>query len=268
VNGAAGTSPTFTWKPTSTLEYELCFKCHSGFTQLPAGDPAHPSRWALDKAVELNPSNASYHPIEAAGTNATTAMANSLAGSSPYKLWTFQTDSTIRCVHCHGDSQLATPATPPGTDAQLAPHAAPNRGLLMAPYRDRVLKPPSLPSRDSPLAPCHGESPMVDFSGDQNPATNFSFHGYHLNAIDAEGGGGLDIDVDGAGDGNAVCAECHFRIHGSSEAVDGQADNARLVNFAPNVQPYRGVLEWTGTPGGGSCTLICHGVTHSGDTYP
>jgi len=270
VNGVAGTSPTYTWNPTSTLEYQLCFKCHSGFTQLPANDPAHPSRWSLDKAVEFNPSNASYHPVEAAGTNATAAMANSLSGTSPYKLWTFQTDSTIRCVNCHGDSRLSTPGSPPGADARLAPHAVPNRSLLMAPYRDRTLKPAAEPYSAADFAlcfQCHAESPMVDFSGDPNGATRFSFHGYHLNAIDAEGLGGLDIDVAGQGEGNAICAECHFRIHGSSEAVNGQADNARLVNFAPNVRPYGGVLRWTGTAAGGSCTLICHGITHSNWSY-
>jgi predicted CXXCH cytochrome family protein len=270
VNGAAGTSPTYTWNPATTLEYELCFKCHSGFTELPPQDPAHPSWWSLDKGVELNPANASYHPIEAAGTNATPAMSNSLSGTSPYKLWTFQTDSTVRCVDCHGDSRLADPASPPDAGAPLAPHAVPNQSLLMAPYRDRLLKPAAQPYDAADFAlcyQCHGESPMVDFSGDPNDATNFRYHGYHLNAIDAEGLGGTDIDVDGAGAGNALCAECHFRIHGSSDPVDGQADNTRLVNFAPNVQPYRGVLSWTGTSTGGSCTLICHGITHSNWSY-
>ena len=70
-NGAAGTAPTYTLETTSSFEYQLCFKCHSGFTQLPAQDPAHPSRWALDKGVELNPANVSYHPVEAAGKNQT-----------------------------------------------------------------------------------------------------------------------------------------------------------------------------------------------------
>ncbi len=91
-NGAAGTAPTYTLETTSSFEYQLCYKCHSGFTQLPAQDPAHPSRWALDKGVELNPANVSYHPVEAAGKNQTPAMALSLAGTSPYKLWAFETD--------------------------------------------------------------------------------------------------------------------------------------------------------------------------------
>jgi len=32
VNAAAGDAPTYTLNPTSALEYQLCFKCHSGYT--------------------------------------------------------------------------------------------------------------------------------------------------------------------------------------------------------------------------------------------
>ncbi len=270
VNGSAGSSPTYTWTPTSTLEYQLCFKCHSGFTQLPAQDPAHPSRWELDKSVELNPSNASYHPIEAPGTNATAAMATSLSGTSPFKLWTFSTGSVIRCVSCHGDASLATPASPPSDAAQLAPHAGPNRGLLMAPYRDRTLKPQGQDYTAADFAlcyQCHAESPMVDLSGDANSATNFNYHGVHLNLAFFYGVGGTDIDVAGAGQGNLVCSECHFRIHGTTYAVNGQPSNPRLINFAPDVQPYRGTLRWSPTATGGTCTLTCHGVDHPGWSY-
>lgn len=41
----------------------------------------------------------------------------------------------------------------------------------------------------------------------------------------------------GAGQGNARCAECHFRSHGPSDAP------------------------------GGSCTLTCHGKDHQGVRY-
>jgi predicted CXXCH cytochrome family protein len=269
-NGVAGSSPTYTWNTTSALEYQLCFKCHSGFTQLPTNDPAHPSRWSIDKGVELNPANLSYHPVEAAGTNQTTAMAASLAGTSPYKLWTFQTDSTIRCVNCHGDPSVLDAATPPEPGSTLAPHASQERGLLTAAYRDRELKPngEAYDAADFALCYlCHAESPMVDASGDPNVATNFTYHGSHLNLAAYEGVGGQDIDTDGAGQGNAVCAECHFRIHGTTNAVDGQPQTSRLVNFAPNVQPVNGVLRWSQTSTGGSCTLICHGFTHRGWSY-
>ena len=41
----------------------------------PPTPASRPRRRPLDKAVELNPANASYHPVEAAGTNSTHAMA-------------------------------------------------------------------------------------------------------------------------------------------------------------------------------------------------
>ena len=273
-NGAAGAAPTYTWKLGSTFEYELCFKCHSGYTQLPAQDSSHPSRWALDKAVELNPANVSYHPIEAAGKNQTSAMALSLEGTSPYKLWQFSTDATIRCESCHGDGAAADPASPPDPGAELDNHSSTNRGILIAPYQDRTLNVPGLyKAQNFALCyVCHAEAPMVDDSGDVRTDTNFSFHGYHMGAIAGIGTGGQDIDVPGAGRGNALCAECHFRIHGSALAVNGQPPATGLVNFAPNVQRLPGAPMFTAaTPTSlGTCTLVCHGKAHVnyGYDYP
>ena len=247
-NGAAGTAPTYTLETTSSFEYQLCYKCHSGFTQLPAQDPAHPSRWALDKGVELNPANVSYHPVEAAGKNQTLAMALSLAGTSPYKLWAFETTDTVRCLNCHGEDSVATETPVPGADARLDNHASANRGVLIAPYKDRELNARGLyQAQNFALCyVCHAEAPMVDDSGDLRSDTNFSWHGYHMNDISGEGRGGLDIDVPGAGPGNATCAECHFRTHGTALAVNGQPPATGLVNFAPNVQPRAG--SWSSCP--------------------
>lgn len=269
VNGPAGSEPAYTWTRTSAFEYELCFKCHSGFTELPARDPDHPSRWAIDKAVELNPANLSYHPVQAAGTNATSQMSASLAGTSPYKLWNFEVDSTIRCLNCHGNGDLLVPGTPP--EARLSNHASRNRGILLENYRDRSLL-GSLETYDAAdfalCYLCHAEAPMVDDSGDPRADTNFGWHGFHLNAILGIGTLTGDIDTDGAGRGNAVCAECHFRIHGTTDAVDGQPPTTRLVNFAPNVQPQNGVIAFDPAgPGLGSCTLTCHGEPHTGFLY-
>ena len=112
-------------------------------------------------------------------------------------------------------------------------------------------------------------------SNSSSAPTNFSLHQKHLTIIGGKGNGGTDIDTPGAGQGNAVCAECHFRIHGTALAYQvGDRNNTRLVNFAPNVTPSGGVLRWTPTVGGGgSCTLTCHGkdhlvVTESGDLRP
>jgi predicted CXXCH cytochrome family protein len=274
VSYALDGTPTYTWKPAAAYEYELCFKCHSGFTQLkPQAGGA--SRWALDKAVELNPDNPSFHPVLAAGTNDTNQMTLSLKGTSPYKLWTFTTASTVRCVNCHGDPRLANPDAPPAAGQRLAPHAVENRGMLIANLRDRQLKLPSDPYDDTDFAlcyVCHAEAPFVEPFGDGTPETNFSFHGLHIvSTATFTGSSGGTVDDPGAGRGNAICAECHFRTHGTSYRVDGQDPGPRLVNFAPNVQPYQGSgqyagqLQWDAT--NRSCTLTCHGQNHGARTY-
>jgi hypothetical protein len=304
LNGAPGSAPTYTFlsgvtdsvnedDPVTnlnpiTLEYQLCFKCHSGFTNLPTNNPLKPSRDALDKGVELNPNNASFHPVEAKGKNETVAMQASLDGASPYKLWNFNTTSTIRCLNCHAGGATDPAATPPlplpGTS--LAPHASSNRGILLENYKDRVLKPrvdvvvggvavdkAAYNAGDFALCyVCHAEAPFV-LNGTSSSATNFSLHSVHLNEYAGKGDPGTDIDVAGDGGGNAICAECHFRIHSTTNKVS-EPGGSRLVNFAPNVVqfvPVSGPAEpitWTpGVTSGGSCTLTCHLHKHKDAPY-
>ncbi len=272
---------------TGSFEYQLCFKCHSGFTQLTshASEPAasRPSWWALDKGIELDPLNAtSFHPVEARGTNQTPAMTLSLAGASTYKLWNFTATDTVRCTNCH-----AGPTTPPAgttSDALLPVHASSQRGILVAPYRDRQLKPAgeTYASADSALCYlCHAEAPMTDPTA--TTATNFagtpgapfaatyqSLHALHLAGIGTLSTGTAGaIDTPGAGPGNATCAECHFRLHSTALAYNlNDRGNTRLVNFAPDVIPAGGTLSWTSTGvSQGSCTLTCHGYTHKAVAY-
>lgn len=262
------------------LEYQLCYRCHASPATLPSNSGQPPSRYALDKALEFDPGNASYHPIESAGTNQTAALANSLAasGTSPYKLWSWQTTSTIRCLNCHADARIAEAALgPPPADPPLAAsvslqvHASTQRGILLAPYQDRTLNGPVEPYQAADFALCylcHAEAPFVDRSGAVRADTNFRYHGMHVsdpNTMREKGFDGSDIDTPGYGSGFAICAECHFRIHSSAFAADGKAPGLRLVNFAPNVTALVGVpLDWQPrvdvTPG--SCTLKCHGAPH------
>ena len=279
VNGAAGSAPTYTFlngvTDVVTREYQLCFKCHSGSTTLTSNAGLKPSQYALDKGVELNPNNPSFHPVEAAGTNQTTKMAASLAGPSPYKLWNFTTASTVRCVNCHASSATpgVTPPLPPLPlpGSSLAPHTSSNRGILLSNYRDRVLASTNAAYNDGDFAlcyTCHSNTPFATDGGGTD-RTNFFLHGYHTAKLSGMGSSNTDIDTPGAGGGNAICAECHFRLHSTTNKVGAQAvSGSRLVNFAPNVQPYNGVISWTpGTVGRGSCTLTCHGVPHSPRSY-
>ena len=275
-NGAAGTLPTYTFLDGTvqpvTHEYQLCFKCHSGYTQLPADIPGKPSTDETDTAVEFNPNNPSFHPVEAAGTNQSAAMQASLDGTSPYKLWNFSIGGTVRCLNCHASSQTPDTADP-GSD--LTPHTSANRGILIRSYQDRTLASTNAAYSSGDFAlcyVCHAEAPFANASGPgSTTATNFSLHGLHLTQLAGYGSGGTDIDTAGDGQGNALCAECHFRIHSTADKTGTQqVDGTRLVSFAPDVQPdvTGGAISWTpnGT-GGGSCTLTCHGYTHTALGY-
>jgi predicted CXXCH cytochrome family protein len=279
-NGGANSAPNYAFLDGATgkvtLEYQLCLKCHSGSTVLLSKDPLHPSWWAEDKGIEFNPANGSFHPIEAPGKNATTAMANSLAGTSPYKLWTFTTDSTIRCVNCHGDSRKFDTTSPPAAGSDLSPHADQYRGILIQNYRDRSLKLFTEPYQSSDFAlcyVCHAEAPFSDASGSPRTDTNYRYHGFHLTSIRNFGNINGDIDTAGAGRGDAICSECHFRSHSTAFAGDFRTSpqsgtDAGLVNFAPDVTPYNGVIEWIRTgPSSGTCTLTCHGKGHEDASY-
>ena len=160
VSGVTASTPQ-TWNNPITYEYELCLKCHSSYTTLLSYTKE--SYKKTDKRAEFDPVNASYHPVEAAGKNTTTAMANSLAGG---KLWQFTTSSTIRCTNCHGNYRLVgNPPTPnvPASSARLAPHTSPYRSILIANYRDRQLKTSAeaYSTNDFDLCYlCHSETPF------------------------------------------------------------------------------------------------------------
>lgn len=266
-NGIGGTAPTYTWLDGTTtpvqFEYQLCFKCHSSFTTLPVNTSGKPSRDVTDVAKEFNPNNDSFHPVEAKGRNATAKMAASLAGSSPYKLWTFTVNDTVRCTSCHASgSALGTPAA----GDSLAPHTSQNRGILIAAYKDRTLRLAGEAYRAADFALCflcHTDSP---FNGSgSTTATAFNLHNMHVRGIDGEGGlDSTSIDTAGAGKGNAICSECHFRTHGTGATAN---QNLRMVEFSPNIEPFNGTLQWTHTATGGTCTLVCHGQEHDGESY-
>jgi predicted CXXCH cytochrome family protein len=264
--GVAATSP-LTWKDPVSYEYELCLKCHSGYTQLLTYGAE--SEKKKDKAVEIDPTNASYHPVRAPGTNSTTEMENSLAGGT---LWQFTTASTVRCVNCHANSGLL--AGSPAWYGNLAPHASQNRGLLLANYRDRDLKPTGegYDAVEFDLCfLCHSPAPFATGDEESPPRidTNFQLHGFHMIGIAGDAGASLDIDTPGAGEGNAICAECHFDLHSTSLApYAGNQDYSRGVNFAPNVEPLAPNAEpqWSG-PTTRTCALVCHGESHDGYSY-
>lgn len=99
-NGAAGTIPLYDFRfandtSVPVLEYEICFKCHSSWTQQPPGEQ--------DLARLLNTSNPSFHPVEGPGKNPGIAPGAFAGGKNAA--------STIHCSECHGsdDAELKGP---------------------------------------------------------------------------------------------------------------------------------------------------------------
>ncbi len=263
MTGSAGVaaSPAYAYKNPVTLESEVCFKCHSASTTLLSYSKE--SYKKTDKIYEFNPANASYHPVGAPGKNVGPQMATSLAGGSR---WRFTTADTIRCVNCHGDPRVANPAA----DARLGVHTSPNRGMLIANYRDRTLKSSGEAYTANDFALCYLCHSAAPFTGN-SAATRFTEHDKHVSNIGGSGLASTDIDTAGAGRGRAICAECHYRIHSTSLAPwAANRTYSSGVNFAPNVQPVSGEVAplWSRTADGGSCTLRCHGENHSPENYP
>lgn len=137
--GAGGVAPswpaawnapnTFTYKepiglttnPTGTIvtnEYEICLRCHSAFSSIPAT--------MTDQAKEFNINNSSYHSV----------VQVNAGGATPRftpTLWTagsgFSDDSTMYCADCHGNDNLIGPQ---GT------HGSSNANLTVLPWAVRA----------------------------------------------------------------------------------------------------------------------------------
>lgn len=256
-------APTYTFIARGTdtnYEYELCLKCHSSFTTLSSNDGWAPSKWYLDFGRLINPNNTSFHPITAAGKNKTLALGNNLAGDpdDTYHMYTtFNVNSVIACTSCHGRPGGGT-------------HATGNPGILAFRYRSENLK---LSTESYNVAEfklcftCHSDIP---FQRVDSTYTNFSEHYGHMVTYKGTGTAGGTVNDDGNGDGVALCSECHWNSHSSGQSDAAQTlSGMRLVQFAPNVQPYGGKIEYITRNGStpGSCTLVCHGYTHNATAY-
>jgi short subunit dehydrogenase-like uncharacterized protein len=134
-------------------------------------------------------------------------------------------------------------------------------------YRDRGLKSAgeNYAAADFALCfQCHAEAPFTS-GGGSSTATNFRLHSRHMTNIGGKSAS-TDIDTPGAGPGRAICAECHYRVHGQGANASGNPSGTRLVNFAPNVTASSGgQLRWD--PATRTCYITCHGDNHNPERY-
>ena len=174
----------------------------------------------------------------------------SLSGTSPSKLWTF--DSVIHDPLRELPRRTLTSRTRrtrPAAKATLDNHAGPNRGILIAPYRDRQLLGQASRSYDatdfSLCYVCHAEAPMVDGTGDVRTDTNFNWHGLHLQRHLAQRHRQPGHRHGGRGPGQRRSARSATSGPTARRSPSAARRQPRASSkLAPDVQPLNGTLRF------------------------
>ncbi|MHB1342609.1 MAG: cytochrome c3 family protein [Coriobacteriia bacterium] len=192
VNNTAGANITYDDAQPVANEYEVCFKCHSGYSSLEGG---------RNIASEVNTQNASVHAIE-----------ETYVADAPTS--TFETgwdnDSVLFCSDCHGNADTSAGAV-------KGAHVSPAAPLLVGPYLG------TLPADGTLLCyDCHKESvyltgPPVDngtaslfYDGD---LAKPQLHSLHVN------------------DHGFGCATCHVSHGSPTENRLMRADTGYALNL-------------------------------------
>jgi len=291
-NGGAGTEPGYAVKSPVAEEYELCFKCHSGWTTQPnsvlyadaSGTPLKQG----NKALESNPNNSAFHPVEGPGRNISSNLNAQLAAAG------LSTSSVLKCTDCHNSNATADES---GTAANSTfrpkgPHgstnnsnlSSPNHLVLRAFYYTDIAGPTTWdPANFALCFMCHDQFTLM---GDSNlwswGKTNFDNPGWYNEHFEH-----LYLGV-GVG---VTCRNCHYNIHSNQAAPNTMYQyrttagvwqpetstpppgiKTHLVNFSPDL---RRTLAGTGTPlwridltiNRRSCYVVCHGYRMNGAQY-
>ena len=204
LNGAAGTAPAYTFVPGSdtltapVAEYQLCFKCHSSWTTQPTGQS--------DLALLLNPNNASYHPVEAAGRDL-------LIPSGAFEPG-WSASSLTLCSDCHRSD----------SGALRGPHGSLYPAILPRPYDPSPLPRPVMP--DEACFACHSNAVYAD-STSIGAARALSRFNEPCAAKGHVGHAAAEVP----------CGACHV-THGSATQphliVTGRSPGIVSINWTPN----------------------------------
>jgi thermitase len=268
--GASGVEPVysgtgapirFNFLDRVTYEYQFCFKCHSSYTTLStyrpdgvqnATTPAYTTDglWKLDRttrgqisesrdlALEFNPAEASFHPVEAVGKN-TTWTANTwaagaaTAGSTMCGGAPCSATSRLFCTDCHANANPAIGAN--------GPHGSPRLHILKgtADYITDDNDNDITHSSNELCFQCHAYATYFTGNNDR-----FGEHDRH------------DF---------AACYDCHD-THGSQNPhlINFNADHMTFNNGKNSITAYtHGTTVNTG-----SCDVACHGHNHNDTNYP
>jgi len=181
--------------------------------------------------IEFQGSNPSFHPVETIGKNP----------NVPSLLAPWTTSSRMYCTDCHNNDQ--GPGT--GGSGPNGPH-----GSLYVPILERqLLLSDYNPENSGSYAlcyKCHSRDSILSDQSFRGVSASGQDRGHRFHIVDQQ----------------TACTTCH-----DSHGVEQQA---RLINFNRDyVSPSSdGRLEYVSTgPGGGYCSLTCHGKDHAATSY-
>ncbi len=234
INGTGIIAPTY-----ASYEYEICFKCHadtaSGFPVVPRVINT------VNTRIEFSLTNPSYHPVAFTGKNLDVPSI-----PSTY-MPTMTASSVIYCTDCHdSDESVSIGGTGP-----RGPHGSIYRPLIRQ-RCETADNTPESPDNYALCYRCHNRTSIL---------SSISFKQNLSGVTPSKGGhsGHLGPRV------NAPCSLCHDPHGIADNGMSGS--HARLMNFdTRSVSAVSGnnfpFFTGNGTRTG-SCTLVCHGVTHT-----
>lgn len=121
---ATTSSANLTFKATATLEYEVCFKCHSSFAFGATPATGQEGLAETDVAQDFNPNNHSVHPIAGPNTYWPLNQPAVRLGNQ----WTAGVGQTMYCADCHGSEAITGAQGPHGSAALFILKGAPGGG--------------------------------------------------------------------------------------------------------------------------------------------
>lgn len=245
LQGVSGINKSGSAEVSSRFEYEICFKCHGNSDNaLPVVTRVVSN---MNKRLVFDPTDPgltpSFHPIIDRGRNGNVP---SLPSQDEPAL---NANSIIYCTDCH-DSDRSTKV---GGTGPNGPHGSIYSPILRQRYAMNVGEPESFFTY-SLCYRCHDRDNILNDTSFKKNANGRGGHSGHLVA-----GGGTP------------CSVCHDP-HGIYDPEHLSGDHTNLINFDTTVVgPVSGQTYPIFTDTGdfsGTCTLMCHGVSHGGYSYP
>ena len=257
---APGAPAGYSWLPQAEREYQICFKCHSGFTDLPTYAP---DGWdgstyvpdglrkltyggitqvpdSRDMAQEFNPYNASFHPVVVVGRNQAIPPGSFVAGWS--------VDSMVYCSDCHANANAATEGQ--------GPHGSPLLHLLDGSSDYQTADPDNPTYLGTEL--CFNCHDAADYIG-SGRETNFIRGNRNLHKQHSD---------------NGSCYLCHD-THGSEQlhllnldiSIELDSNTYFLLGYDGQATDSQSFWQISPDRSVKTCWLVCHDHDHSRSSY-